>query len=197
METIRPAQILANSESPQIKSKIREYAKDFKNEWLFLRGIDKKCGEFSKMIDGCNTSSLWKLFLSKRATALIENFNNILELQKLGKLQNFRDLKFKLSVVENIFILRLNLYYSSHTEYEDENFQDFFESFIVFFKNVIIKNEEDFEDDVYTGDFKTYNNFFGTYTVINSDSDSELYFSSDSDSYSDSYGFSDSDSDSD
>ena len=137
------------------------------------------------MIDNCNPSSLWELFCSKRATALIENFNNILELQKLGKLQNFRDLKFKLSVVEKIFILRLNLYYSSHTEYEDENFQDFFESFIVFFKNVIIKKEEDFENDVYTRDIITYNNFFGTYTVINSDSDSELYFSSDSDSDSD------------
>ena len=40
METIRPAKILANSESTQIKSKIPEYARDYRNEYLFIRGID-------------------------------------------------------------------------------------------------------------------------------------------------------------
>ena len=191
METIRLAQFLSpiNQEMTEINQKktykIPEYAKDYKNEWLFIRGINKKCGEFSKMIDCCKPSSLWELFYSTRATSLMKHFNYILECQKFGKIQNIRNLKLKLSVVEKIVDLRLNLYYSSHTEYEDEKFQDFFESFIVFVNNVNIKNEEDFENDVYSRDFKIYNNFLGNYTVINSDSDSELYFSSDSDSDSD------------
>ena len=51
METIRPAHLSANTESTQIKSKIPEYARDYKNEWLFIRGINKTCGEFVKRLD--------------------------------------------------------------------------------------------------------------------------------------------------
>ena len=45
MENMLLAKMSANSESTQIKSKIPEYAKDFKKEWLFIRGINKECGE--------------------------------------------------------------------------------------------------------------------------------------------------------
>ena len=48
MKTIRPAKILANSESTQIKSKIPDYARDYRNEYLFIRGINKTCGDFIK-----------------------------------------------------------------------------------------------------------------------------------------------------
>ena len=37
--------IPANSESTKRKNKIPEYAKDFKNEWLYIKGINKKCGD--------------------------------------------------------------------------------------------------------------------------------------------------------
>ena len=50
METIFPRDIPANSESTQIKSKIPEYAKDFKKEWLFIRWINNTCGGFCKKI---------------------------------------------------------------------------------------------------------------------------------------------------
>ena len=46
METIRPAKILADSESTQIKSKIPEYARDFEKEWLYIRGINKTLEDF-------------------------------------------------------------------------------------------------------------------------------------------------------
>ena len=33
------------------KSKIPDYARDYRNEYLFIRGIDKTCGEFLKKFD--------------------------------------------------------------------------------------------------------------------------------------------------
>ena len=42
--------IPANSESTKRKDKIPEYAKDFKREWQYIRGINKKCGEIIKRL---------------------------------------------------------------------------------------------------------------------------------------------------
>ena len=50
------------SGSTQKHSKIPEYAKDFKNEWLYIRGINKLCGEFMQIL-GDNTDSFEKVFL--------------------------------------------------------------------------------------------------------------------------------------
>ena len=41
----------ANSESTKIKSKIPDYARDYRNENLFIRGINKTCGNFIKRLD--------------------------------------------------------------------------------------------------------------------------------------------------
>ena len=133
-------------------NKIPEYAKDFKNEWLYITGINRKCGEFMKIL-GDNTDSFEKVFWSSRARALIKDFKNVLEAQKMGKLQNISKLKFKLSAVEKIIDLRIDLYFHmGNTFYadffSDDEFQDFFENFIIT-NNVNIKNEEDFEDDLF------------------------------------------------
>ena len=135
------------------KNKIPEYAKDFKKEWLYITGINRKCGEFMKIL-GDNTDSFEKVFWSLRAKTLIEHFKNVLEAQKMGKLQNISKLKFKLSAVYKIIDLRVDLYFHmGNTFYADffldDEFQDFFENFIIFTNNVKIKNEEDFEDDIY------------------------------------------------
>ena len=135
------------------KNKIPEYAKDFKKEWLYITGINRKCGEFMKKL-GDNTDSFEKVFWSSRAKALIEHFKNVLEAQKMGKLQNISELEFKLSAVEKIIELRIHIYLNMGNVYYsdyllDEDFQDFFENFIIFTNNVKIKNEEDFEDDLY------------------------------------------------
>ena len=167
-------------------SKIPDYAKDFRNEWLFIRGINKKCGEFSKKLD--DTTAFEEVFWSLRAKALINHFKNILKNQKLGKLQNIRQLKFKLSAVDKIIELRVDLYYlmgnSFYADFfADEDFQDFFENFIFFTNSVNIKYEKDFEDDLFNID-----DFRGTFTVIESESESEsdFYIIWDSDSDSDS-----------
>ena len=164
------------------KKKIPEYAKDFKNEWLYITGINRKCGEFMKFL-GDNTDSFEKVFSSSRARALIKDFKNVLEYQKIGKLQNISKLKFKLSAVSKIIDLRIDMYSSIKNVFYydylfDEDFQDCFENFIIFTKNVNIKNEEDFEDDLYLEYFS------GKFTKI--DSFSELDNISDFDSLSES-----------
>ena len=151
-----------NSENSNTSKKIPEYAKDFKKEWLYITGINRKCGEFMKKL-GEDTDSFEKVFSSPRAKALIKHFKNILEAQKIGKLQNISKLKFKLSAVEKIIELRIHIYLNMgnvfYSDYLlDEDFQDFFENLIIFTKNVNIKNEDDFEDDTYIIDDSVWDN---------------------------------------
>ena len=165
-------------------NKIPEYAKDFKNEWLYIQGINKKCGEFM-IILGDNTDSFEKVFWSSRAKALINHFKDVLEAQKKGKLQNISQLDFKLSAVIKIIQLRLDLYFHmGNTFYADffadEEFQDFFENFIIFTNNVDIKYEEDFEDDLYLEYFN------GRYRSINSISELDNFSDFDLNSISES-----------
>ena len=72
METIRPAQILANTDSAQIKSKIPEYASQFKKEWLVIKGINKTCGEFIGRLD--NDGDLFNSSRANRIKYYIKNF---------------------------------------------------------------------------------------------------------------------------
>ena len=164
-------------------NKIPEYAKDFKNEWLYIRGINRKCGEFMKFL-GDNTDSFEKVFWSSRARALIRDFKNVLEAQKMGKLQNISKLKFKLSAVYKIIDLRNDLYFHmGNTFYadffSDDEFQDFFENFIIFTNNVNIKYEENFEDDL-------FEEYIGEYREIDSLSELDSFSESESESESES-----------
>ena len=76
------------------KSKIPVYAKDFKNEWLYIVGINRKCGLFIKKLKQ-GTDSLSEVFSSSRAIALVRDFKNFLDAQKRGKLQNISQSNFK------------------------------------------------------------------------------------------------------
>ena len=102
------AQPVIISGSTQKQSKIPEYAKDFKNEWLYIRGINRKCGEFMKKL-GDNTDSFEKVFWSSRAKALVRDFKNVLEAQKMGKLKNISDFYFKYFDANNIECLEEQL----------------------------------------------------------------------------------------
>ena len=159
-------------------SKIPEYAKDFRKEWLYIRGINKKCGEFSKKLN--NTTEHEEVFWSFKPKALIKDFKNVLEAQKVGKFQNISKLKFKLSAVEEIIKLRLDLYYiigyilNADFIMGDDEFQDFFENFIIFTNSTNIKYEENFEDDTFD-----INDYRGSYTENDSDSGSGIDIDSD------------------
>ena len=131
-----------------------EYAKHFKNEWLYIVGINRKCGQFIQKLQE-DTDSFEEFFSSSRARALVRDFKNVLEAQKMGRLQNISQLKFKISAVEKIIELRIFIYLNMGTLFYsdyllDEDFQYFFENLIIFTNNVNIKNEEDFlSDDIY------------------------------------------------
>ena len=51
--------------------KIPDYAKDYKNEYLFIRGIDKTCGEFVKKLDEK------EIFKSSKADKLMLYINKL------------------------------------------------------------------------------------------------------------------------
>ena len=180
MEMGSLAQSSISDSTQKNHSKIPEYAKDFRKEWLYIRGINSMCGEFIERLDD-NNISYEKVFSSSRAKALIKDFKNVLEAQKIGKLQNISELKFKLSVVEQIIELRIHIYLNMgnvfYSDYLlDEDFQDFFENLIIFTNNANIKNEEDFEDDFYNIDDNIWNN-----VEIGSNSESESESESESD----------------
>ena len=144
------AQFKSVSNSTSSPSKVPEYAKDFKNEWLYIRGINKKCGEFCKKLDEDPYDEF--LFDSKRAKNLLKLFDHVLKCIKKGVFKDFKQLPFKLSVVYNIVDLRIKLYpFLKSTMYEDDiwddNFQYFFEKVLFFTRRVDMIDFERFEDD--------------------------------------------------
>ena len=100
--------ILAQSSHHQncIKStnKIPEYARDFQNEYLFIRGINKECERFIKKLDlGA------KIFDTNYSYKLMLRFRRFLKAKKLGYLDDNIEFKFEESDVNFIDSLELQL----------------------------------------------------------------------------------------
>ena len=135
-------------------NKIPEYARDYKKEWLFIRGINKSCGMLiTKIVNSAYSDE--KLFSSPGAKALVRDFRVVLAFERMGKLQKINKLKFKLSDVDKIIELRICIYTNMGLRFPlvynfDEDFQYLFENLIIFTNMTNIKNEEDFEDDLYS-----------------------------------------------
>ena len=128
--------ILAQSSNSQncIKKTnvIPEYAREFKNEYLFIRGINKECGEFLRRIKklNFNLEDDNKVFNSHQAKSLMGYFRKFIQAKKLGYLN---DVEFKDTDVDLILDLRMELYdiivKLSYCFY----FLEFFECFILFY----------------------------------------------------------------
>ena len=113
--------ILAQSDnisgSTLSKSIIPDYARDYKNEYLFIRGIDKTCGEFVKRMDLDG-----KIFNSSQANKLMFYFNKFLKAIRLDYLKDISDFYFKEKDVKSIVSLECNL--DDYTDlYCDYSFQ--------------------------------------------------------------------------
>ena len=158
-------------------NKIPDYARGYRNEYLFIRGIDKTCEKFVKILDAEG-----EIFKSPQANKIKLYFNKFLKAQELEYLNDISDLYFKESDVKFIESLELQLddymdffydpdsYEFDQEKYENDNsgLKEFFESFSKF--NDKIKIEE-----LSFSDFKS--------DIINLDSDSDDdYVISDSDS---------------
>ena len=134
-------------------NKIPEYAKNYKKEYLFIRGINKTVGRILIKLE--NDPDYEKVFSSPGVKALVRDFRKVLAFERMGKLQNISELKFKLSDVNKIIELRIFIYVNMGLRFPlvfnfDEDFQYLFENLIMFTNMCKIKNEEDFEDDLYS-----------------------------------------------
>ena len=172
------------SNSTLNNSIIPDYARYYRNEYLFIRGIDKTCEKFVKRtdLDG-------KIFNSPQANKLMFHFNKFLKAIRLDYLKDISDLYFKEKDVRFIESLGCNLddytglYYNYDSfEFDQEKFDNNVENdypglktFIECFNRFNDKLKVDYLSEK---DFES---------ILNSDSDSDIniYIDSDSDSDSD------------
>ena len=173
-----------NSNSTLNKNKIPDYAKDCKNEYLFIRGIDKTCGEFLKTFDE------EEIFKIPQADRLMRYINKLFKAEELGYLNDSREIKFLENDMNNIdsLVLQLDDYrdlYCDENSYEFHkekynNIENDYPGFKELFECVsLLINKLQIDMDITNR--------------LNLDIDSDSDFDSDIDIYSDS----DSDSDSD
>ena len=93
------------------KSKILDYAMGYRNEYLFIRGINKVCENFVEIL------GREEIFKSHQADRLMRYFNRFLKAQQLDYLSDTSEISFKFKDVKSIESLELqlndymNLYY--------------------------------------------------------------------------------------
>ena len=127
-----------NSNSTLSKSKIPDYAKNYKNEYLFIRGIDKTCdGLEMKLYD--EDEEIFKSTKVDKIKRLIHKFEKA---QKLGYLKNISDKDIYESDVFNSISLYESLidmgdyYYNYDTEYDQEIFEKLIDGYIDFIRSI-------------------------------------------------------------
>ena len=85
-------------------NKIPEYAREFKNEYLFIRGINKTCEEFVKKLDLDA-----KIFDTPQAYQRMLYFRRFLKAKEFGYVDDNSEFKFEESDVNYIDSLGLQL----------------------------------------------------------------------------------------
>ena len=83
---------------------IPDYAKDFKREWQYIRGINKTCGKFIERLDFGGD-----LFNSSIANSLKYHIKRFLKAQERGRLKDISNFYFKYFDVNNIDCLEEQL----------------------------------------------------------------------------------------
>ena len=140
-------------------NKIPEYARDFKNEYLFIRGINKTCEKFVKKLDVDA-----KIFDLPQAYQLMLYFRRFVKAKELGYLEDSSEFKFEESDI-NFDSLELqlddymDLFYDLHSgkfnqerydSYEYKNLVEFNDCYKRFKSKLYIKEMtySDFECDI-------------------------------------------------
>ena len=86
--------------------KIPDYARDYRNEYLFIRGINKTCGKFVKLIKENE-----EFYSCSNAVRIIRK---VKKLKRLGYFKNISRIKFEIDDVENMKFI-----YSAIEKYKD------------------------------------------------------------------------------
>ena len=140
---------------------IPDYASDYKNEYLFIRGINKTCEKFIKRLD-----MEGKIFYTPQADKLVLNFHKFLKAQEIDYLKDIGDLCLKDNDVRFIDSLELQLddyrdlycdpdryefvqeRYDDNVENDYPGFKKLFECFKRFYDKVKVSyfDEEEFDN---------------------------------------------------
>ena len=157
---------------------IPDYARDYKNEYLFIRGIDKTCAKFVKILDEKENE-----LNSYQANKLMFYFHKFLKAQEIEYLNDISELEIKEKDVNFIRSLELRLIYikaiyGDLNINEENNFPDFKKFYECFDKfndklNIEYSDDSDDSDDIDDSDVE--------YNIILSDSDIDSDSDSDSD----------------
>ena len=160
-------------------NKIPEYARDFKKEWLVIRGINKMCGEFIERLDFGGD-----LFISPQANRIKYFIKNFLKYEECGKIKDISGFYFKYYDARNIDCLEDQLCNYCDLYVDPDSF-DF---------------DKEYYDLYIDRDYPGFKEFFKLISLLNGKLKTEkltssLRFDSDSDSGSDSDSDIESDSD--
>ena len=153
-------------------NKIPEYAREFKNEYLFIRGINKTCEKFVKKLDLDA-----KIFDTTQAYQLMLYFRRFLKAKEFGYVDDNSEFKFEESDVNYIDSLELQLddYMDLFYDLDSGKFnQERYDSDE--YKKLVEFNEccKRFRDKIYIKEM-TYSHFETRLKLIESDSDSDSY----------------------
>ena len=192
------------SKSTQKQSKIPEYAKDFRKEWLYIRGINK---EFKYLINKLDTLN-YGLFESNIANRIKNIMKEFLRAQEKGKLKNISNFILPGDIICNLNSINKNfeLYKLRYDAFCDDDFVYGSDSDDDSDDDFVYGSDSDDSDDgngEYLVDGKPYPGFIEFYDIFkkiynqikNEDSDSDdsdyedydiILLDSDSDSDSDS-----------
>ena len=172
-------------------NKIPEYAREYKKEYLFIRGINKEFKYFIDKLDDLNNG----LFESHRADRIKNFMKRFLRAQEKGKLKDISNMVFREDDVDNlVFINKQFSMYKIRWDYFNDSDEDDVDVDVV-------DDDSDDEDvvdgkNVYPGFKENYDIFELFFSKLNikyeydsnsdSDSDYEIVLNvSDSDSDSD------------
>ena len=139
-------------------NKIPEYARDYKKEYLYIRGLNKEFKYFINKLDDLN-NGLFESNISNRLCYLIKRF---LRGQEKGKLKdisefeieydivfNLNKIKNKLNNIDQYLDFILNCYHKEDLIFINPypGFIDFYYYFNLFFTKLNIKYEYDSDSD--------------------------------------------------
>ena len=135
-------------------SHIPEYAREYKREWQYIRGINKTCSIFLHKLDKIDFTGGYneEVFLSPLAERLMLDFSIFCTAQKSGKFKDISKSCFKNSDFYGILDLYSELYNVVVYLNESDIFKDFFESFILFHYNINLNNAEFIPEDLIESD---------------------------------------------
>ena len=158
-------------------NKIPDYARGYRNEYLFIRGIDKECEKFIKILD-----QEGEIFNKPQVEKVMYYFNKFLKAQELEYLNDISELYFKESDVRSIESIELqlddymDLFYDPYSyEFGQEKYENDYSGLKEFFESFSKFNDKIKKEELSFSDFKS--------DIINLDSDSDDdYVISDSDS---------------